>query len=227
LIQKFEPMRPFLQAFDVSFYGATPLVHDALARRIGAYQATLRAVRLISEAKMNLIAKFVTMRDNFDGIAKWKSDMRELGVKHSIATGTLIPRTDRSTAPLVQLLTDEQYKDMLASEHMNEGVGAHFCRPGHIRGAITPDGGVSPCEWLTDFKFGNLRGRSLHDIWYSKESQSFRDIFEEDSECPSCELRPGCSRCPAHSYLETGNLLKCAPSPRHFAEIYQQTKPAQ
>lgn len=225
LIRKLEPMRPFLQAFDVSFYGATPQVHDTLARRIGAYQATLRAVRLISEAKMNLITKFVTMRDNFDGIAKWKSDMRELGVKHSIATGTLIPRTDRSAAPLVQLLTDEQYKDMLASEHVDEGGGAHFCRPGHIRGAITPDGGVSPCEWLTDFKFGNLRERSLHDIWYSKESRSFRDIFEEDSECPSCGLRPGCSRCPAHSYLETGNLLQCAPSPRHFAEIYQQTKP--
>jgi radical SAM protein with 4Fe4S-binding SPASM domain len=227
LIQRLEPMRPFLQSFDISFYGATPRVHDTLARRLGAYQATLRAVRLLAEAKMSLATKFVTMRDNFDGLAKWKSDMRELGVKHGLAMGTLIPRTDRNTAPLVQLLTDDQYKDLLAAERVDETTGAHFCRPGQIRGAITPDGGVSPCEWLTDFKFGNLRQGLLRDIWHSQESQSFRSIFEEDSDCPSCELRPGCSRCPAHSYLETGNLLHCAPSPRHYAEIYHQTKTVQ
>lgn len=224
LIQKLEPMRPFLRSFDVSFYGATPQVHDALARRPGAYQATLRAVQLLEQAKMAPHAKFVTMRDNFDGISQWKKQMCKLGVKHSVAGGTLIPRTNRSTAPLVQLLTDQQYKGLLAIEPIEEQARPHFCRPGHIRGAITPDGGVSPCEWLTDFKFGNLRERSLRDIWFSKQSESFRSIFDEDSECASCQLRPGCSRCPAHSYLETGNLLQCAPSPRHFAEIYKQTR---
>jgi radical SAM protein with 4Fe4S-binding SPASM domain len=226
LIRKLEPMRPFLQSLDVSFYGATPQVHDTLARRLGGYQATLKAVRLLAEAKMPLMTKFVTMRDNFDGIAKWKTDMQALGVKHSIATGTLIPRTDRNTEPLVQLLTDDQYKDILTMSPVNEEGGAHYCRPGYIRGCITPDGFVSPCEWLTDFKFGNLRDRSLQDIWYADETVAFRRIFEEASECPSCELRPGCSRCPAHSYLETGNLLTCAPSPRHYAEIYHQAKHA-
>jgi radical SAM protein with 4Fe4S-binding SPASM domain len=227
LIRKLEPMRPFLQSFDISFYGATPQVHDTLARRLGAYQATLRAVQLLAEAKWTLMAKFITMRDNFEGLAKWKNDMRTLGVRHTVASGTLIPRTDRNTAPLVQLLTDEQYKDLLATEPVDESAGAHFCRPGHIRGAITPDGGVSPCEWLTDFKFGNLREGPLQAIWFSQKSGSFRKVFEEDSECPSCELRPGCSRCPAHSYLETGNLLHCAPTPRHFAEIYKQTRTVQ
>lgn len=227
LLQRLEPMRPFLQSFDVSFYGATPQVHDTLARRMGAYAATLRAVRLLIEGKWNVVTKFVTMRDNFTGIAKWKQDMRELDVRHSVSNGTLIPRTDRSAAPLVQLLTDEQYKLLLDEMPIDENAGAHFCRPGQIRGAVTPDGSVSPCEWLTDFKFGNLREQPLRDIWFSPASQSFRSIFEEESECPSCELRPGCSRCPAHSYLETGNLLKCAPNPRHFAELYQQTKFAQ
>jgi MoaA/NifB/PqqE/SkfB family radical SAM enzyme len=72
LLLRLEEMRPFLQAFDVSFYGATPQVHDTLARRLGAYQATLRAVRLLKEARMNLITKFITMRDNVEGVAKWK-----------------------------------------------------------------------------------------------------------------------------------------------------------
>jgi radical SAM protein with 4Fe4S-binding SPASM domain len=162
------------------------------------------------------------MKDNFDGLTKWKNDMRELGVKHTVATGTLIPRTNRDAAPLVQLLTDAQYKELLELQPSQGDGGAHFCRPGQIRGAITPDGGVSPCEWLTDFKFGNIKEQPLQEIWHSTKSQEFRNIFQEDSECPSCDLRPGCSRCPAHSYLETGNLLHCAPTPRHYAELNKQ-----
>ena len=226
MLQQLEPLRPFVQSFDVSFYGATPLVHDTLARRIGGYQATLRAVKLLAEAKLNLLTKFVTMKDNFEGLSKWKNDMRDLGVRHAVATGTLIPRTNRDTAPLVQLLTDAQYKELMEVQP-SQDAGAHFCRPGQIRGAITPDGNVSPCEWLTDFKFGNLKQQSLREIWHSGKSAEFRRIFLEDSECPSCELRPGCSRCPAHSYLETGNLLHCAPTPRHYAELHKQARVAQ
>jgi radical SAM protein with 4Fe4S-binding SPASM domain len=222
MIRKMEPMKPFLQGFDISFYGATPQVHDTLARRLGAYQSTLRAVRLLKAADMNLVAKFITMRDNFDGMEKWENDMRDLGVKYVVAQAPLIPKTNRDTSPMVQILTDEQFKHLLEIHPTGETDGAHFCRPGHIRGAITPDGFVSPCEWLTGFKFGNLKDRSLREIWYAKETEDFRAIFEEKSECPSCELRPGCSRCPARSYLETGNLLHCAPSPRHFAEIRKE-----
>jgi len=79
---------------------------------------------------------------------------------------------------------------------------------------------------LTDFKLGNLKHHSLHDIWYSKEYQEFRGIFEEESECPSCELRPGCSRCPARSYLETGHLQQCAPVARHFADLFMSNQSA-
>lgn len=222
-VKKLEPMRPFLQSFDVSFYGATPLVHDTLARRLGAYQATLRAVTLLKEGKWRLLTKFVTMKDNFDGVKQWQAHMKELGVPHTVSTGPLIPRTDRDTSPLVQILTDQQFETFMAIQPDWENSQAHSCRPGHIRGCITPDGRVSPCEWLTDFKLGNLRDNSLREIWYSKEGEAFRSIFEEEeSECPSCELRPGCSRCPARSYLETGNLQKCAPTARHFADLYMR-----
>lgn len=226
VIQNLERFRPFLACFDVSFYGATPEVHDLLARRPGGYQATLNAVRLLAEARMGVMTKFVTMRDNFAGVAKWKADMHELGVRHSVAAGTLIPRTDRNTGPLVQLLTDSQYRHLLETEPVAESPKAHFCRPGHIRGAITPDGHVSPCEWLTDFKFGNLKQQPLRDIWYSKAFGEFRQIFEQPFDCPTCSLQPGCSRCPAHSYLETGNLLHCAPSSRRYAELHAHSASA-
>jgi radical SAM protein with 4Fe4S-binding SPASM domain len=222
MLQKFEPMRPFLQSFDISFYGADPTVHDTLARRPGSYNNTLRAVRLLSEAGMNLIAKFITMRDNFDGIQKFEEDMQRLGVRYAVSTGALIPQTNRDTKPLVQILTDAQYRKLLTARPPKNNSSPGNCKPGHVRGAITPDGHVSPCEWLTDFKYGNLREQSLREVWFSPGFLGFRKVFEEDSECPTCELRPGCDRCPAHSYLETGNLLHCAPLQRHNAEIFRE-----
>jgi len=222
MLEKLEPMRPFLQSFDVSFYGADEKVHDTLAQRPGSYNNTMRAVRLLSEAKYNLVAKFVTMRDNFDGIDKFKDDMIRMGIRYVIHTGSLIPQTDRNTKPLVQILTDTQYRKLVLTQGSERHSSPGSCKPGHVRGAITPDGHISPCEWLTDFKYGNLREQSLRDIWYSSGFLEFRKVFEEESECPPCSLRPGCDRCPAHSYLETGSLLKCAPIQRHNAEIFQE-----
>ena len=222
MIEKLEPMRPFLQSFDVSFYGADEKAHDTLAQRPGSYNNTMRAIRLLSEAKYNLVAKFVTMRDNFDGIEKFEDDMTRLGIRHVVHTGSLIPQTDRNTKPLVQILTDTQYRKLVSARGSVKHSSPGTCKPGHVRGAITPDGHISPCEWLTDFKYGNLREQSLRDIWYSSGFLEFRKVFEEESECPPCSLRPGCDRCPAHSYLETGSLLKCAPIQRHNAEIFQE-----
>lgn len=222
MMEKLEPMRPFLQSFDVSFYGADEKAHDTLAQRPGSYNNTMRAIRLLSEAKYNLVAKFVTMRDNFDGIEKFEDDMTRLGIRHVVHTGSLIPQTDRNTKPLVQILTDTQYRKLVSARGSVKHSSPGTCKPGHVRGAITPDGHISPCEWLTDFKYGNLREQSLRDIWYSSGFLEFRKVFEEESECPPCSLRPGCDRCPAHSYLETGSLLKCAPIQRHNAEIFQE-----
>lgn len=223
MLQKLEPMRPSLQSFDVSFYGAEPAVHDVLAQRPGSYNNTMRALRLLIEAEMNVVTKFITMRDNFDGIEKFETDMKQLGVRFAISTGSLIPQTNRDTKPLVQILTDAQYQKLITSRHSKStGASPGNCKPGHVRGAITPDGYISPCEWLTDFKYGNLREHSLRDIWFSHGFLGFRKVFEEDSECPPCELRPGCDRCPAHSYLETGNLLQCAPIQHHNATIFRQ-----
>jgi len=230
LLQKLVSMRPFLRMLEVSFYGATPTVHDTLARRPGSYQSTLRALKLLIEAKLPVMAKHVTMRDNYDGIPRFKRDMRELGVLHEVSTGLLIPKTNRDESPLVQILTDDQFNHMLEETNgagMAEGSEVGNCRPGHVRGAITPDGNVSPCEWLTDFKLGNIREKSLTEIWYSQPFLDFRKIFDEEPECHTCELRPGCQRCPAQSYLETGHLQHCAPVPSHYAELYQEYSKSQ
>ena len=226
-VERLKGMQPFLQGVDVSFYGADRCTHDTLARRAGSYEKTLAGVRLLAEARVGVLTKFITMRDNFEGIPQFEETMKSMGIKYAISTESLIPRTDRVSSPLIQLLTDDQYRRLLSSQNVQSGAGhSQSCKPGHIRGAITPDGSVSPCEWLTDLKLGNVREQSLKEIWYGRGFLDFRKVFEQESDCPTCNLRTGCRRCPAHSYLETGNLLSCAPIQRHNAELFRDAAQA-
>ncbi|MBV9761935.1 MAG: PqqD family peptide modification chaperone [Acidobacteriaceae bacterium] len=219
MIERLEPLRPFIQSFDISVYGATAEVHDALARRPGSHGATMRGITALKAANFPLVAKFVTLRDNFTGVDRFEEDMRGLGITSVIHTGSVIPQTNRNTAPLVQILTDSQYEHFLQTRSVIGSSDPGHCKPGHVRGAVTPDGHVSPCEWLTDFKLGDLRQQPLREIWYGSEFAAFRKVFEQESECDPCGLRPGCNRCPAHSYLETGNLLHCAPVQQRQAQM--------
>jgi MoaA/NifB/PqqE/SkfB family radical SAM enzyme len=225
VVDRLTSIKDSIQMLEVSFYGADQITHDSLSRSFGGFTKSTRLLTLFTERGIPAMAKFITLKDNFAGIPIFEKTMRSLGAKYLISSGNLIPRTDRDQGPLVQLLTDEQYNKMLdtrpedacppGSLHMKD------CQPGHVRGAITPDGSVSPCEWLTDFKLGNLKDAPLREIWYSQSFSTFRKVFEEDSDCPECSLNTSCQRCPAMSYLETGNLQACAPVPRHYAELHQ------
>lgn len=68
---------------------------------------------------------------------------------------------------------------------------------------IRPDGWVTPCDRLWDFKLGNIRTQSLDEIWLrSPAIQEFRDRFshtvDERAECAACAYRQKCGGgCPA------------------------------
>jgi MoaA/NifB/PqqE/SkfB family radical SAM enzyme len=218
IVASMSRFKPFIQAVAISFYGADHDTHDLICRKSGGYHRALRAVKVLKETNFPLYVKYITMRDNFSGIPIFSKTMKDLDVNYVISTGSIIPRTDRNPAPLLQLLTKDQFNSIAYSMNIKQGNDAKLCKPGHVRGAITPDGSVSPCEWLTDFQFGNLHNASLKDIWFSENASAFRKIFLEESECGSCKLNSKCCRCPAHSYLETGKLLSCAPIQRQNAQ---------
>lgn len=218
-IARLEPLRPFLQGVDISFYGSDEITSDSLTNKMGGHNNSLRAVRLLKEARFPLMTKFITMRGNFGGLESFSAQMKTLGVHHLVHTGSLIPKANRDRAPLTQLLTDDQYRSLLATPFVPTSANTQSCRPGHIRGAITPTGSVSPCEWLTDLSFGDLGANSLKDLWFSDAAQAFRKLFTTPSECEPCGLTGHCNRCPAHSYLETGDINRCAPIQLHNAEI--------
>jgi pyrroloquinoline quinone biosynthesis protein E len=216
-----QSMVPFLQGVDISFYGATAEVHDQVTNRPGSYSKTRAVLDSLLQANVPVVAKYVTMQMNFDGLRQFEDEMRAAKIPHGVNTGSMIPRTDRNTAPLAQLLTDDQYKKLLTDRgHPTSGKTSTNCIPGWNRGGITADGFVGPCEWLGDIRLGNVRDTSLREIWYGSGFQAFREsMFNVERECMRCDLKNFCCSCPAHAYLETGNLFRCAPVQRHNAKL--------
>lgn len=221
VVEQLARLRAFIQGLDISFYGATPDVYDRITNRPGSYAAAMRAVHLLAEARLPVVAKFITMRENHEGIEPWVATMRELGVRYTVASGMLIPRADREQSPLECAITDRQYEGLITRGWTRGSSHSLGCKPGRVRGGITPTGDVVPCEWLTDIKLGNLRHQSLAAIWYSDTAQGFRALLDGESACGDCALSSTCARCPAHSYLETGNLLSCSPSARRRSALFR------
>jgi radical SAM protein with 4Fe4S-binding SPASM domain len=221
-VDALQDMLPFLQGVDISIYGATSQTHDKVTSRPGSYAQTMAAIHSLREAQVPVVAKYVTMQMNFEGLDQFEEEMRAAAIPRAINTGSMSPRTDRNPVPLAQLLTDDQYRKMLAVRGQPKG-GNINCILGWNYAAITSDGFMSPCEWLVDLKLGNLREASLREIWHGRGFQKFREsLIGAERECLRCDLRNFCCSCPARAYLETGSLFRCAPVQRHNAELCRE-----
>ncbi|MDN4616892.1 radical SAM protein [Paenibacillus sp. PsM32] len=54
---------------------------------------------------------------------------------------------------------------------------------------IVPDGSVMPCKFFSEFTVGNLKEKSLKEIWDSEEYENVRHIINKEG------LTPACSKC--------------------------------
>lgn len=211
-----------LQELYISFYGGNDATSRVVTGNSTGFTASLEATRALHSDGVPVYTKFITLKDNAHEGRLFESMMSQEGIPHVVNLETVNPRADRNVSSLVQLVPLKEFASIVEDRNIapRPSSGGSDCRPGHIRGAVTPDGEVSPCEWLTDFKFGNVASAPLRDVWYGPAFQAFRKMFEtEEAECPSCHLSSACGRCPAHSYLETGSLFKCAPNHRRDAEV--------
>lgn len=92
--------------------------------------------------------------------------------------------------------------------------GAHLSACAAINKlVIRPDGWVTPCDRLWEYKIENIKNKSLKEIWLTAPKLGefrarFKRHVEEVAECSGCIYRFICQAgCPAAPYYETGNLI--------------------
>jgi len=86
------------------------------------------------------------------------------------------------------------------------------CSAGRSSVGITPELDVVPCTFATHRAFGNLRQRSLLEIWHGEAAARFRErldsLGERDAACRACPSRRDClGGCPEWE------LVRCTRSP--------------
>ena len=225
-IERLKSLNP--QSMEISVYGATAEVHDAITKVPGSFQKTISSIRTLKDAGLNTILKGFLLKDNFNQRRQMVDMAGELGVLHAMDFN-LIPMEDGNISNLSTGLTYDQinrvYQEVAteglilrntikieSSESQLPKGGSVVCNAGRINGCIGPNGDVYPCPILR-VPIGNLREMPFDEIWNTGKIDAIRYMTIKDLKtCAGCPTLESCNRCPGVAYLETGDYLGPAPA---------------
>lgn len=225
-IEKIVAINPL--SVEISVYGATENVHNAVTRVSGSFQKTIGNIKELLYANVSVLFKGFLLKDNFHQRWQMAELANRLGVLYAFDFN-LIPMETGDISNLSAGLTIDQLKKIY-DEVANEGLilrnnvkiksresqlpngGNVICNSGRIYGCIGSNGDVFPCPILR-MKMGNLREKSFEQIWKTDKIDSLRYMKLGDLKtCSICSTLEYCNRCPGVAYLETGDYLGPAPS---------------
>jgi radical SAM protein with 4Fe4S-binding SPASM domain len=99
-------------------------------------------------------------------------------------------------------------EDPRRASTIREGIRGRQCPVGEGFVSLMPDGGVSPCNFMCDLLFGNIRERPIEEI-----VDSFADFFDKVGEpCASCRWRGICGGCRAKAFYMLQDARKGDPT---------------
>jgi len=172
----------------------------------------------ISAVKFNDLIPIGRGRDNRDTLDLSADERREVTAslveirqEHPSVTGTLL-EVDEIFDSIRAACAASSEKDDAAINYLS-GCGAL-----RTECAVRPDGGVTPCDRLTDLVAGSILTTDLDVIW--RESALFREfrrrfitpITDLDT-CTDCKYAPYCTAgCAASAYATSGTTLARDPS---------------
>jgi radical SAM protein with 4Fe4S-binding SPASM domain len=215
---------------EISLYGANERTHDFITRTPGSFKQVVDAIKLLVAQEIRVITKTVIMNSN----VKERKDIEDLSIKlgaiPSINVG-IIPRKDGSLLPLKHDLSFEDSQFYFTQEtrykprNVKDPMKKLACKAGKAVCSISPVGDVSPCL-LMPVNLGNLRDRTMAQIWHQEENEILNKIRSSEayksSICLNCESISFCMRCPGAAYLETGDPFGPSPSACRYAKLRRQ-----
>ncbi|MHB1295220.1 MAG: radical SAM protein [Anaerolineae bacterium] len=207
----------------ISIYGARAETHDAVTEHAGSFDATIRAVRLLSSLGVRirlqgmLLAGHVHEGESIEALAA------SLGVGISLSC-TINPSKKCLPAPQNWEAQPSEIQSDLSTTWLLGGFpksGPKVCAAGQGIVAINPYGDVYPCM-LMPMVIGNIRERAFSELWRTDPTadlQAVRSLVRADlTECQACTLAPYCDRCPGVALSESGSLTsRSASACRHAA----------
>ena len=201
---------------EISLLGASSPTHDSIMRFPGAFNRTIGAARRLVEANITVAVKATIMRPNWQELPAMARIARGLGARFS-ASISIAPRVNGDPTPQRLALSEKEIAQLnpaliaggpIPYEERHPGA-LLTCRAGRTVAGISPQGDIFPCILLRH-KVGNIRARTVQDIWHHNPDEFLQELRRmkpaDVSTCFACELRSLCRRCPGISYLENSEL---------------------
>lgn len=221
----------------ISVYSHDPAVHDAFTNIPGSHARSVRALRLLHERGIKTVMKANLMTFNVEYIDELIALARSVGADYQFDP-TVKPRMDGDRAPLQYAVPPERIRRLVLNRPDLYTAFKKFepdalCTGdrsllddesvlcGAARGfiSLSAEGGVYACGFFPT-EGGNLKERSLKDIWFGSEqfSRIRETTYDKMTACSSCEVKSTCSPCMAYAVVEHGDHTQCASSSRQLAD---------
>lgn len=221
-----------------SLYSMTPEIHDKITKVKGSFQKTKIAIEKLVDSGIPVTISCPILNLNKDGYKDILAYAHSLGIKaqtdfilmaeENLDTSNLVNRISLSDAEVIirQILennrkdTDDYVMKSTAHDAQIVEVGnIPICAAGVNNLCVSSNGDVYPCNGWQAYKAGNIKEKTLKDIWDNSEVlNKLRSIRRSDfPKCANCEASEFCSICMARNHNESGgNPLKLNP---HFCDI--------
>ncbi len=205
-------------AVEVSLYGASPGVHEAVTRIPGSFDASVRTIKWLAKKGVRTVVKTVLFSLNLPEIEGLQSLCQDLGVAFH-PTLRIFSSMDPRRFPEGLRIKTEDLKSLSKNEGLPffkspEGPDSSreeewICNAGRQACCIGAEGEVYPCVALR-WECGNLKREPFSGIWdNSPVLRLIRSYQERDFKtCFRCRWKRKCHFCPGMGFFEHGHMLK-------------------
>jgi SynChlorMet cassette radical SAM/SPASM protein ScmE len=225
----------------VSIDGSRAEIHERL-RGTGVFERTIEGIKKLTDAGLNVSAYTTVVKYNFHDIEEIIKLCKKIGISH-VKFNELLPvgmghkhynelaLNHQERKIVIQKLKklSKKYNGFISGTYLqicemfsvkqpgNNNLTLSGCGATLSNLTILPDGTVVPCDRMQDFVLGNVREKSIKEIWnFSPQLKIFRERFSKTindiRECADCGYKNRCTGgCPAVPYYLKGDLFGMDP----------------
>lgn len=223
-LQKIKP-----QYINVSLYSMDPHEHDAITTVPGSWRQTMDAILACEKAGVNIRLAAPLLKINRFAFPKLKrfADAHRM---YLVPDYSIIARADHSDENLQYACSIEELECTLKENRELFDMGwagvcrddpdAALCDIGVFRLHLNSYGDFYPCPSMYGYVLGNLREKTIMEIWACEKLKSLRRLKWKDmGKCITCEHRKFCEPCLAYNFNATGDMFKTIPQKCQTAKV--------
>jgi radical SAM protein with 4Fe4S-binding SPASM domain len=216
----------------VSIYGATAGTYERMTETPGSFAHFLRGLSCLAGRSIPVAVRMPVTTINVEEVDACRHLIESHGFKFQYSL-EIQPRIDGNTSPLHYRL-DSRRKAAVDYEILGARMSAWVpdsclteepfisCSCGKSRFAVTPYGEMNLCVSFPIPKY-DLRKGTVREGWDILKRTVDEARPNEHDECPTCDARRFCRQGRADAWLETGDMSRCLPHFKEWAQSLEAT----